>query len=178
MHRAACYFGGRVRACATPRFTHGTSWRFVRTPSGSTRSQPDISRPRITIGRVCGFWSSGSVSPRSTLSEHAALATGGDGHVAADEEGEAAEHLLLAHAVDAQVRQHLANPVGELLVVSRRREPAAGAAKSRASASSRSQHVRVGLGDRRPLAEHTAVRGERLAGAVGDQLGDALGAAA
>ena len=45
----------------------GDAGRFVRTPSWSTRNQPASSRPRITIGRVCGFSSRASVSARSTL---------------------------------------------------------------------------------------------------------------
>ena len=44
-----------------------------------------------------------------------ALAAGGDGHVAVEEEGQAAEHLLRRHAVLAGDEQ--ANPVRELLVV-------------------------------------------------------------
>src|SRR3954466_15130343 len=44
-----CYFGGSVRAYAVPIFTHCSSSRFVRRCSSSTRSQPCISRPRISI---------------------------------------------------------------------------------------------------------------------------------
>jgi hypothetical protein len=42
--------------------------------------------------------------------------------VAANEEREAAEHLLLAHAVNVQIRQDFSDPVGQLLVVSRGRD--------------------------------------------------------
>ncbi len=47
-------FGGRERAYATPRETHGSSWRLVRRPSPSTRSQLFISTSRISNGWVCG----------------------------------------------------------------------------------------------------------------------------
>ena len=72
----------------------------------------------MTIGRV-RLLEQGLGVAAVDADEHAALAAGGDGHVAADEEGEPAEHLLLADTLDRQVRQHLANPVGELLVGSR-----------------------------------------------------------
>src|SRR5262249_53575560 len=42
-------FGGSERAYAVPTSTHFSSWRFVRTCSSATRSQPCISRPRISI---------------------------------------------------------------------------------------------------------------------------------
>src|SRR4029453_14063604 len=59
-------FGGDRRAAAAPRLTQGSSWRFVRTPSSSTRSQPCISRPRITNGCACGFSTRASVSSGGT----------------------------------------------------------------------------------------------------------------
>jgi hypothetical protein len=60
------HFGGNDRARATPRRTHGSSWRFVRSPSPSTRSQPSICRPRISTGWVCAPLSSRPASSELT----------------------------------------------------------------------------------------------------------------
>jgi hypothetical protein len=45
-------FAGSARAYVPPRVTHFASWRLVRRSSEATRSQPCISRPRISIGRA------------------------------------------------------------------------------------------------------------------------------
>jgi len=60
------HLGGRDRAWATPRATQRSSWRLVCSPSASTRSQPSITRPRISNGCAWGLARSFSVSARST----------------------------------------------------------------------------------------------------------------
>jgi hypothetical protein len=52
---------------------------------------------------------------RADADQHAALATGGDGHVPFDQEGQAPEHLPLVEAVLGP--DELAKPIGQLLVV-------------------------------------------------------------
>ena len=64
---ARAYLGGRLLACATPRWTQASSCCSVCTPSASTRSHPRASRPRITIGSTCSPSSSDSVSSGGTL---------------------------------------------------------------------------------------------------------------
>src|SRR5439155_24106058 len=59
-------FGGSERAYATPRATHASSCRFLRTPSTSTRNHPSIGRPRISKGRTCARLANRSVSRGST----------------------------------------------------------------------------------------------------------------
>src|SRR5207247_3516849 len=62
-------FGGNARAKATLCIAQGSSARFVETDSASTRSQPFISRPRLSNAPASGYardaprsppWSSGS----------------------------------------------------------------------------------------------------------------------
>ena len=52
---------------------------------------------------------------RVDAQQQAALAARGDGHVAVDQEREPTEHLLLGQA--RLLREQLADPVGEVLVV-------------------------------------------------------------
>jgi hypothetical protein len=68
------HLGGRQRACVTPRATQRSSWRLLFSPSASTRSQPSITRPRISNGCACGLARSSSVSARTPSQ----LATPGD----------------------------------------------------------------------------------------------------
>ena len=96
-----------------------------RTSSGSTRSQPAICWPRISI-RSASRRRHERVGLRGIdADEDPALAARGDRHVAADQEGEPAEHLLLGQA--GLVADQVADPIGELLVVGHRsdRIPAA-----------------------------------------------------
>ena len=141
----------------------------MRTPSGSTRSQP--------AGAAAHHHRSGVRLPEQVLGvaavdaqQHAALATGGDGHVAADEEGEAPEHLLLAHALDVQVRQH-----ARIRSASSSSYPIdwspAGEAKSRASASSCSHTRGSGSG----IVAHS--RNTRPFGANGSPVPSAMSSA-
>lgn len=59
-------FAGGERAYATPRATHASSCRLVPTCSASTRSQPVIERPRISIGYADVLATSASGSSGST----------------------------------------------------------------------------------------------------------------
>ena len=94
IHPSFYCFGGSERAQATPRLTHGSSRRFVFTPSKSTRTHPRISRPRITIGAT--VWLGGERVTLLRIHSHkdAALAARRHRHVPADQKREAAEHLL------------------------------------------------------------------------------------
>ncbi len=69
-HRPACesgesetgsYLGGSDRAYATPILTQRRSASSVSSASGSTRTQPSISLPRISKRRTCGSWTRDSV---------------------------------------------------------------------------------------------------------------------
>ena len=94
--------------------THGPSWRLVFTPSGATRIQPVIERPRISNGRVWGLASASSVPSGVTRTIRLAGAHDPYRHVAAQQERQPTEHRLLGDAVD--VRELFADAVGEVLV--------------------------------------------------------------
>ena len=112
--RAASTSVAASGAYATPRFTQGSSWRLVRTPSASTRSHPSIGRPRISKGFACGLARSASVS-QGRPAPAAAMTAGGHRHVAVDQEGEPAEHRRLGDL--GLAGDQLADAVGEVLVV-------------------------------------------------------------
>ena len=83
--------------------------------STSTCSQPSICRPRISKRRTCWVLDHGLGVGRVDAQEQAALAAGADRHVSVHEEGESAEHALLAQAGFAL--DDVPDPVGKLLVV-------------------------------------------------------------
>ena len=93
--RASALWAGASARARPPRRTHGSSRRFMPRSSASIRSQP-----RHWLGRAsrrAGRAARGARPRRSGVHAHqqAALATGGDRHVAADQERQPAEHPLL-----------------------------------------------------------------------------------
>ena len=84
------------------------------TCSVPTRSQPRIGRPRISM-TCAGVVATSSSAVAGSTDQEPALAARGDGHVAADQEGEAAEHLLFGQAGLAS--HELTNARGKFLVV-------------------------------------------------------------
>ena len=112
------FLTGSERAYATPRLTHVDSARFWLT-SGGIDAEPSVHRAaahhhRLRRGRRHELVGLLGIDAH----EDAALAARGDRHVAADQEGEAAEHLLLREALLAG--HQLADPVGEVFVVGHR----------------------------------------------------------
>ena len=92
---AGSYLGGSERAYPVPISTQRASWSLVRRSSELTRNHPGMSRSRMFTSVAFVVAIRTSDSRRVDADHGAALAAGGDGHVAADEEGEPAEHLLL-----------------------------------------------------------------------------------
>ncbi len=107
--------GGSERAYAAPRSTQGASWRFVAHVFG-VDAEPAAHRAAAHLHQ-------GRLRRRDErvrllgvdVDQDPALAARRDGHVAADQEREAAEHLLLGEP--GLARDELADPVGERLVV-------------------------------------------------------------
>ena len=87
-------------------------------------------RPRITNGCACGLATSSSVSLGIHADHQAALAARRDGHVAADQEREAAEHALLGDVRLAG--DQLTIRFGEILVVRHRPRMVAASSATRA----------------------------------------------
>jgi hypothetical protein len=112
---AGFYLGGSERAYPVPILTQGASWSSVRRSSELTRSHPGMSPASHVHKRGLRRRHHG-VRLRGIDPDHGAtLAAGGDGHVAADEEGEPAEHLLLGQLGIAA--DEPPDTLGELLVV-------------------------------------------------------------
>jgi hypothetical protein len=132
--------GSSERAYPAPISTQRASWSSVRRSLELTRNHPGMSRPRMFHKRGFRRRHQG-VRLRGIDADYGAtLAAGGDGHVAADEEGEAAEHLLLGHSWIAA--SELPDTRGELLVVGHsddrtdRRPRIPGERRARASSAS------------------------------------------
>ena len=85
------------------------------TSAASTRSQPGIPRPRISIDPRARRGDELVRRLGIDADEDASLAARGDRHVPAHEECEPAEHLLLGHVLP--VADQGSDPVGEDLVV-------------------------------------------------------------
>ena len=107
--RMATSAAGSRRTTCRPR-PSATSASSSGTASLLTRSQPSISLPRISIRAGARLADQPLGVGRVAAQHQPALAARGDGHVAADEEGQAAEHLLLRHR---PVGQQPADPLGE-----------------------------------------------------------------
>ena len=107
-------FAGRERAYVVPSSTHFASSRFPLTSFASRRSQPRSSRPRISTRRAVVSATSESSSP-GRRGPSVRPPARGHRHVAADQKGQAAEHLLLGQPGFAG--NQCADAIRELLVV-------------------------------------------------------------
>src|SRR5437773_11272252 len=87
-------FGGNARAKATLCIAQGSSARFVETDSASTRSQPFISRPRISNGPHRAWREESLGLLLGAVDHQATFAADPHRHVPAVHQPNAAEHLV------------------------------------------------------------------------------------